>query len=734
MIEEMCGSCMRHDDGIKYEEDEKAELPQLPINHGIEALMRQKTMVSLATTDPLLAEDFKDIRFEGLLLCLQRRDDTGLMVCFPYADRPHCDLTVVFHQRFVHETDRVRLSTNSCVEFSIGVNPTNFGQGLYGYVALDIKVAQHGFTIEYIPVTLQQTERRERGRIVVAPRSTEHRCFIYNPFADTVCRLGIGRHEDPDDYREGIHVRYNEEEGGRAIDVLPVTFDPEVADYVTSDNFVRYKAKRFIAGKKLKIDEDRCIEFKNVILQRDDFASHTDMFYIIESAETYLNVFLNDSGGVMFFGVSDDGTVHGQQMMSKNKREYIRNAIGQRLDHFKPSVSPDFYSVEFKEVIDMDGYCVVDTFVVIVCVLFQFANIWHLVHVPVLYLCHCQMRAVKLNSGENREQHIKYATSKGQIYERSVEGHLTPINELQYRRRQASLEQQAKVCSGVKPQFVALLNIDGDGENAEDDNDFLNDRDDDDEEEKMDCVPQRVGFQTAPQQYLSQQHVQDIPSAAMPSMLAADMPTEALAQSALEYTTPELNAKPIPGNSAAGVEELKRRVQVKMNAMMNAPQCVGRGFRVTVSFGKAGREKSESGDGRDKRSAIYAAYQKLVPRIIPKSVCVELMNKWVPGYRKADNSRVSTSMPAGVGGHAVMKHPKSVLLEYANKYSFAPPKTNFSDFCDSSRNVRVHTARVTFYGKTVECQSSQKKDAEKKCFQQLSHMALDRVRFVILIF
>ena len=106
--------------------------------------------------------------------------------------------------------------------------------------------------------------------------------------------------------------------------------------------------------------------FKFVQLQRDDFQSQTDLSCLLDEAETYLNAFLNTNGGEIYFGVADDGTVRGQPTMNENKRNYIRSAIGQRLRRFNLPVSSEFYSVEFKEVIDVDGYCVVDTFVIIV--------------------------------------------------------------------------------------------------------------------------------------------------------------------------------------------------------------------------------------------------------------------------------------------------------------------------------------------------------------------------------
>ncbi len=57
---------------------------ELPLNPLLpNGIKLNATMQTLANSYPLVADDFRDIRFEGLLKSL-RRDDTGLIVCFPY--------------------------------------------------------------------------------------------------------------------------------------------------------------------------------------------------------------------------------------------------------------------------------------------------------------------------------------------------------------------------------------------------------------------------------------------------------------------------------------------------------------------------------------------------------------------------------------------------------------------------------------------------------------------------
>lgn len=232
-------------------------------------------------------------------------------------------------------------------------------------------------------------ERKYRGKIIVAPRSENHGGWIYDEINDQMARLFIIKQEQIVDFRVGVHVRYNERKrriwtppkgsnsgstkSGKssksgpspprneyvisAHDVLPVLkVEREVVEsYLTSDSFQRYKAKRFMLNRKMRIDEDRCIEFKYIPLRKKDFDRHCDAFQIIEHSEHYLNAFLNGNGGCILFGIQDDGNVVGQDLMTKNKRDYIRNAIGQRLSHFEPPVPPEFYSVEFREIVDCEG-------------------------------------------------------------------------------------------------------------------------------------------------------------------------------------------------------------------------------------------------------------------------------------------------------------------------------------------------------------------------------------------
>eukprot|EP01084_Bolivina_argentea_P089920 162120_1 len=778
---------------------------------------------SLACYDPLIADDFKGERFDGLLIAFNKKDNTGHIVCFPFKDDPSKSLTLLFHTRFVTHKD-TRLCVDMWLELSIGVNPSNYGQGIFGYVAMNIESSkQQPMALiranPLMPTTAHahQRERKYRGRIIVAPTGMDAKeCgFIYNEFENTMTTLEVPQHEQTSDYPAGQYLRFNENkmkfmknESDRddykivAVDMMHVDKIAQntLLSYYTSDHqSLRYKAAQYVFGAKLRLDMDRNIEFKCIELDHAEATYCSDIYLMIEHSETCLNAFLNtNGGGCVMFGVQTSGQVVGHKLLSKEKRQYIADTIHERGKHFMPSVPREYYSIEFKQVVDADGFIMFDAHVMILSV----AN---------------------LHAKGARSTH-KYLTSQKQIYERRVtwsgtqkHSQLTRLNAYHYqegysKRKALNLEGQ--------PQFTALRNIDSDEEEEQVAAVQANDEADEADE------AEHANVSSAHRQYA--QH--------------------------MYYTTPSLNAKPIPPNTEHGRNELTKRVQLKLNEMMmieeymldprwqsiltmassalynaqkttwmlmknletekvrekmrqkqeemqnrsapmhgqyavnndsasvilvnnadddvkecdaqtgileekyisllsgkepdldayglpilpdkskykavameycqkmgwkrpiEAAQCVGTGYRATVSFGKPGNEKEAAGDGVRQKNAIYEAYIKLVRIVIPKICAIELMIKWVPGYKKQE--KVSTATIAQ-SGQSIMKHPKSVLLEWAQKNSIAPPKTTFSEYADSSRNMRIWTAKVTFCGKTIESKGSKKKDAESKCFHEL---------------
>jgi len=149
---------------------------------------------------------------------------------------------------------------------------------------------------------------------------------------------------------------------------------------------------------------------------------------------------------------------------------------------------------------------------------------------------------------------------------------------------------------------------------------------------------------------------------------------------------------------------------------LETTQCVDSGYTAIVTFGEPGKAKSESGNGLRQKDAIYDAYIKLVPIVIPKQTAIELMVKWLRGYKKQKNVSMTKTT---ISGQSIVKHPKSVLLEWAQKHGLAPPKSEFTELFDAEKNLKIWRAKVTVCGKSIESQAGKKKVAEANCFREL---------------
>ena len=89
--------------------------------------------------------------------------------------------------------------------------------------------------------------------------------------------------------------------------------------------------------------------------------------------------------------------------------------------------------------------------------------------------------------------------------------------------------------------------------------------------------------------------------------------------------------------------------------------------------------------------------------VIPKNDALHLLSKWIPGSINTKNKPKT-----------IMKHPKSVLMEWSQSHSTEQPKTEYSGFMDPSTNTLIWTAKVTFCGQTVEEKSIGKKKSQKQ--------------------
>jgi hypothetical protein len=77
-------------------------------------------------------------------------------------------------------------------------------------------------------------------------------------------------------------------------------------------------------------------------LSTSDNAPHT-IGYI---SDKYLNAFLNTAGGALYFGIADNGRIHGLRL-DRAKRDLVRRSVDGVLQHHSPSVEPDLYRIDF---------------------------------------------------------------------------------------------------------------------------------------------------------------------------------------------------------------------------------------------------------------------------------------------------------------------------------------------------------------------------------------------------
>ena len=66
--------------------------------------------------------------------------------------------------------------------------------------------------------------------------------------------------------------------------------------------------------------------------------------------DEYVNVYLNTNGGIVYFGVENDGQVSGVRL-DRKQRDDLRTRVDQVVKEFAPSVDPDLYSLHFVPVV-----------------------------------------------------------------------------------------------------------------------------------------------------------------------------------------------------------------------------------------------------------------------------------------------------------------------------------------------------------------------------------------------
>lgn len=115
-------------------------------------------------------------------------------------------------------------------------------------------------------------------------------------------------------------------------------------------------ATQYTINQYVAFDEDRQFEFKNLQNAQNPVKAIVDKYI-----EEYINAYLNTNGGIILFGVNNDGCVLGVRL-SRKQRDELRTLLDQIVQKFIPSVEPESYSIEFIPVygkdIDTDLYVV----------------------------------------------------------------------------------------------------------------------------------------------------------------------------------------------------------------------------------------------------------------------------------------------------------------------------------------------------------------------------------------
>ena len=111
---------------------------------------------------------------------------------------------------------------------------------------------------------------------------------------------------------------------------------PARLDYGIPDDFM---PREWVVGMRVrKVSEGTQVEFKQgrtSLLQR-----------VMNDIERYGNAFVNTRGGVLIYGVTDDGIVEGVRL-NRHDRDFINNGLGERISTLTPKIPPECYRLIF---------------------------------------------------------------------------------------------------------------------------------------------------------------------------------------------------------------------------------------------------------------------------------------------------------------------------------------------------------------------------------------------------
>jgi hypothetical protein len=102
---------------------------------------------------------------------------------------------------------------------------------------------------------------------------------------------------------------------------------------------------RYLLNEVVSFDENREHETKGLQNAQNPVKAIVD-----KHVEEYVNAFLNTDGGIIYFGIEDNGQVRGIRL-SRSQRDVLRTQIDQIVHKFSPSVEPKLCQVSFVQVV-----------------------------------------------------------------------------------------------------------------------------------------------------------------------------------------------------------------------------------------------------------------------------------------------------------------------------------------------------------------------------------------------
>nr|WP_243277409.1 ATP-binding protein [Clostridium tepidum] len=125
-----------------------------------------------------------------------------------------------------------------------------------------------------------------------------------------------------------------------------------------SDKYIDYYSYRL--NEKFNLIEDYQCEFKEI--KGPSFKN-----VINSTISEYIASFLNSSGGSIYYGITDDGIIKGIKLDGHNIDE-VNKLIYNNLANIYPSISPDYFQIEYHSVYNKEDKIIDNLYIVQVTV------------------------------------------------------------------------------------------------------------------------------------------------------------------------------------------------------------------------------------------------------------------------------------------------------------------------------------------------------------------------------